>query len=76
MLVHVIDKEELRVGEWLVLKQTVNIQNLPPPPPKGSVFTYHLAVVQGSLGFVGAVGAAAPALPVAALQRGFADLED
>lgn len=36
----------------------------------------HLAVVQGSLAFVGALGAAAPALPVPALQRGLADLED
>lgn len=57
-----------------------------PPPPrekrkkkgggKGAVFTHHLAVVQGSLGFVGAFGAAAPALPIPALQRRLADLED
>lgn len=50
----------------------------PPPPPKNKVqfFTHHLAVVQGSLGFVGAFGATAPALPISALQRRLADLED
>lgn len=36
----------------------------------------HLAVVQGSVGFVGALGATAPAFPLPALQLGLADLKD
>lgn len=43
---------------------------------KSGVATYHLAVVQGPVGFAGALGAAAPALPLPALQLGLADLED
>lgn len=72
---------EAEGGEWLALKQTIKIYDSPKPPlkekkKKGAVFTHHLAVVQGSLGFVGAFGAAAPALPIPALQRRLADLED
>lgn len=82
--VHVIGMEEMRVAEWLALRRTINGHDSP-TSPKGKekkeknrdVFsTYHLAIVQGSLAFVGALGAAAPALPVPALQRGLADLED
>lgn len=78
---HVIGIEALRVGEWLALRQMINIHDSPHPlsikkKKRGAVFTHHLAVVQGSLGFVGALGAAAPALPISALQRGLADLED
>lgn len=85
--VHVIGMEEMRVAEWLALRRTMNGHDSPTSPKgkekkkkkgkKGDAFsTYHLAVVQGSLAFVGALGAAAPALPVPALQRGLADLED
>lgn len=38
--------------------------------------THHLTVVHGSLGLVGAIGAAAPAFVVAAVRRGPAALED
>lgn len=75
-----IGMEELRVGEWLALKQKINIHDSPHflsrKKKRGAVFTYHLAVVQGSLGFVGALGAAAPAFPLPALQLGLADLKD
>lgn len=78
--VHTIGMEELRAGEWLALRPTINIHDSPTSSPekkkKSAVFTYHLAVVQGSLGFVGALGAAAPAFPLPALQLGLADLKD
>lgn len=78
---HVIGMERLRVGSgWDSGKR---LRYTTPTTPlgekrgkKGAVFTHHLAVVQGSLGFVGAFGAAAPALPIPALQRRLADLED
>lgn len=38
--------------------------------------THHLAVIQGSLGLVGALGAAAPPFTVAAVRGGFAARED
>lgn len=73
--------ERLRVGSgWHSSKR---LRYTTPTTPlkkkkkeKGAVFTHHLAVVQGSLGFLGAFGAAAPALPIPALQRRLADLED